>query len=465
MSQSAGSTIPTASLPHIHPSVLSSVALALALAVSPVVAGTWFDSNTIEHDGLTRHFRYYLPSDLPAGSPLLFVLHGGGGDMFGVMNGGAMSEWPAIADEHGLLLIVPNGVDPDTGGTSGDNQQWNDCRGDMVVRSSDADDVGFINALIDWAVGGFDIDTNRVYSTGASNGGMMSYRLAFELGHRIAAIAPFIANIPAADECSVPVDPTPVFICNGDAETNYMPWEGGCVVANQGCSRGTVISAEASRDWWIRFNRADPDQPDVTVYDDLDPDDGCTVTSWRYSGGIQGSEVIFYRVHGGGHTVPTIDHPTSALVRFLLGLGNESHDIEGARQAWAFLSGRTLNGPGPGSSDPGESAYVRIEKSGDGTTLSLRWSTDCGAGTAYGIYRGDLNEGYESIAAEPGFCSVEDTAASIPLGTGDADFFLVVPNTATTEGGYGAGPAGASRPPARSGCHPRATVDACAGAD
>jgi polyhydroxybutyrate depolymerase len=430
------------------------------LLATPGTAGLWHDDGTLEHDGLTRRFRYYTPDHLPANHPLVFVLHGGGGDMHGVMNRGAMAEWPTIADDEGILLIVPNGVNPDDRDPAGDNQAWNDCRGDAVIRSSQEDDVGFIDALIDWAGAHFAIEPRRIYATGASNGGMMSYRLAFELGHRVAGIAAFIANRPAVDECSVPVHPTPVFICNGDAEANYMPWEGGCVVANSGCERGTVISALATRDFWIGFNRCDPEPVETIDYPDLNPGDGCTVTSDLFTGGIQGTEVMFYRVRDGGHTTPTILHPHNPLWLQLLGLGNQNRDIEGAREAWAFLARHTLTGPEPASPDPGVSLYLRIEKWA-GATLRLAWSEDCGAGTTYGVYRGDLRSGYASLLAEPGACAVAETGVTVTPGPGPADFFLAVPNTGLTEGSYGPDATGADRPPADVPCLPREALDPC----
>ena len=40
---------------------------------------------------------------------------------------------------------------------------------------SDVDDVDFINTIIDWVSGEYNIDQERIYSTGMSNGGFMSY--------------------------------------------------------------------------------------------------------------------------------------------------------------------------------------------------------------------------------------------------------------------------------------------------
>ena len=81
--------------------------------------------------------------------------------------------------------------------------------------------------------------------------------------------------------------------------------------------------------------------------------------------------------------------------------------------------------------------------------------------TSYAVYRGDLEVGYESIVPEPGLCDVAGTSATIPLGTGNAEFFLVVPHTAGTEGSYGTSSSGA-RPPAAGACYPQGALAACA---
>ncbi len=306
-------------------------------------AGTLVTANTLMHDGLTRYFHYYVPDGLGTSPPLVILLHGGTRSYNEIISGtSAGQEWLTIADEAKFLVLIPNGVDPDTGLTDAEHQNWNDCRADDSATATGADDIGFISALIDWSIANFDIDTQRVYSTGASNGGMMSYRLAHELGNRIAAIACFIANEPAVSECTGLPYIVPAFICNGDGETTFMPWDGGFVVD---ATRGTVTSATATRDFWISRNGTSTTPSAVVNYPNLDLLDGTTVSSSLYTGGIEGSEVMFYTVSNGGHTIPSINYPLGILALAIV--GRQSNDIEGAREAWAFLSRHTLNAPIP----------------------------------------------------------------------------------------------------------------------
>ena len=72
---------------------------------------------------------------------------------------------------------------------------WNDCRGDTTTNPA-TDDVRFIVELAA-AMADLLIDENRIYVSGTSNGGHMSFRLAIEAGEKFAAIAPVVAALPA----------------------------------------------------------------------------------------------------------------------------------------------------------------------------------------------------------------------------------------------------------------------------
>ncbi len=421
----------------------------------PAAAGTWLDEQVLEHDGGPRFYRVYVPDEPapPEGWPLVLVLHGGGGGMRNVMNR-HFGEWVQVADEHGVLLAVPNGVDWATGDPAGDEQHWNDCRGDERLSEKVVDDVGFLAALLDAIAAAHPVDPERIYANGASNGGMMSYRLAYELGHRVAAVAAFIANQPAVPDCAGPGYPVSILIMNGDAETHYMPWDGGCVTPS--CDRGTVRSAERTRDDWVAMLGLDPIADQVRDYDDLVSSDGATVTRWVHLGGVDGTELFFYRVRGGGHTVPTIEHPTSAAWRALMGLGNQCRDIEAVRHAWAFFERHTLHGLG-GAEALGETGILSVTPGETTGMLTLKWQPDCGGATHYGVYRGELAAGLASAVPAEGLCAVESFEATLPDGAEDAEFFLVVPNDGAEEGDWGPG-----RVPPVAGCYPQSVPNACA---
>lgn len=276
----------------------------------------------------------------------MLLLHGGtqSNDAFA---SGAPSEFRELADAHGFLLVMPNGTSATTGQSGPSGQfHWNDCRSDAGAAATSADDVGFLSALIDWAAASFSIDAARVYAAGASNGGMMSYRLAFELSDRMAAVAAIIANLPANSECPpVPGGPVSVLVMNGTADLTYMPFGGGQVAGN----RGLVLSTFATRDFFRAF-LATSDAPTHVDFPDLDPLDGGAVGLDLFAGGAAGTEVAFYTVNGGGHNLPSVEHPISPSLVALL--GPQNHDIEYAVEVWGFLERHARPSSVPALSPP-----------------------------------------------------------------------------------------------------------------
>jgi len=295
----------------------------------------WHDDQAISVGGKTRYYRYYVPEDLASPLAAVLFLHGGNRSMRTSMpparNGSAV--WPDVADEHGFVLIVPNGTNAQTGDAFGDAQVWNDCR--IGAPASEADDTGFLKALIDWSSAVLDVSNQRVYVTGASNGGLMAFRLAIEAPDMIAAIAPFIANQPVGSECLMPNEPMPVMLTFGTADP-LMPFQGGEVSVS-----GTFVrSAEVTRDLWLEENGLKDTPPVITTFPDLDPGDGSVVEDWRYYNPATDAPVRFVRMLGAGHSMPSPTRRLSAPVENLV--GPQNHDIEGAAEAWAFLSQFTL---------------------------------------------------------------------------------------------------------------------------
>lgn len=294
-----------------------------------------FAGNTISVNASERVFDYYVPLDLPENAPLLIVFHGGGQNRSSVIDGtGGATGWVDVADDNGVLLILPNGTD-NLGNADASAAFWNDCRVDRTGGSV-ADDTAFLNGLIDWALlnDNFLVDAERVYVAGASNGGLMGFRAALEAGDRLAGVATFIANQAAlpdelclAAENETAPEPVSMLIWLG-TEDLLMPFDGGEVGLGD---RGTVLSALETVNFWIARNQTTETEP-VMAYPDLDPTDGSTVVGERYVGGADDSEVMFVTVIGGGHSMPSLRYPSA---------GRQNRDVESAVEAWAFLSTQT----------------------------------------------------------------------------------------------------------------------------
>jgi len=298
----------------------------ISIASAPSSAGdggaAYPQVDFIDHGGLNRTFIFYVPEGLPdAPVPLVFVLHGGGGNPQNTMAQTTEYRWNELADRDMFIVVYPGGID----------NRWNDCRSDFPG-GSDADDVGFIEALIAQFSGEYDIDTNRVYATGHSNGGMMSFRLAIELSDKIAAI--FSCTGPMADDsqCANPSNPVSIMYLAGTTDP-LVPIEGGTVTPNVNGGHGTVLSAADTVSFWVDFLGADV-TPEVTQIPDTAPDDGSTVTVYRYGNGTGGTDVLFYEVDGGGHGWPA---PTQFSPLYQLLAGKKNQDIVACDEAWDFF--------------------------------------------------------------------------------------------------------------------------------
>src|SRR4030042_58972 len=147
-------------------------------------------TRTIMVNGLERTYRIHIPPDLPEGSTpaLLFVLHGGGGTGEGMERTLTRGVFNILADQQNFLVVYPDGVE----------KNWNDGRKNVSdpAHQQNIDDVGYFTILIENLSDEFSIDPHRIFTTGISNGAMMSYRLACEIPEKIAAIAPVAGALP-----------------------------------------------------------------------------------------------------------------------------------------------------------------------------------------------------------------------------------------------------------------------------
>ncbi len=293
----------------------------------------WHESHIL-HNGLPRYYRYYLPKNIKPHPALVLVLHGGTQSMRKIFNkrAGGTQQWQTLADENGFMLLVPNGVNVKTGDTEGKRQNWNDCRVAVAGNNSasQADDVGFIEKLLELSQQQFGVDASRVYVTGASNGGMMSLRLLTELGNRFAAAAVFIANQPQQTDCAEPLFAVPLMLMNG-TDDPLIKWQGGQI-------RGkgpALLSTPHTLDYWLRVNHADKQHAVETALADSNPDDDSRIFKTVYPALDGGQPLWFYRVQGGGHTMPSIKHRVPFIARWLV--GSQNRDVEAADEAWRFL--------------------------------------------------------------------------------------------------------------------------------
>ena len=274
----------------------TSVAVALAVVGALLVPATQArqassanPERTLTHGGRTRS---YLVHDFGrnAPSPVVIVLHGGGGN---AANAVRMTGFNRVAARDGVIAVYPDGT---AGRDRGRLLTWNAGHCCAAAMNNDVDDVGFIGAVIDALVASGRADRARIYVTGMSNGGMMAHRLGREIPHKIAAIAPVVGAV-FGDEPAARA-PMPAFIVVG-ADDSTVPPGGGplqlrALLGRRSAADRDVAPALAQATYWARHNGCgEPVRSDTRR----------AVTS-TWTGCRSGAPVIFHSVAGNGHAWP-----------------------------------------------------------------------------------------------------------------------------------------------------------------
>ncbi|MCE7059606.1 cellulase family glycosylhydrolase [Dyadobacter sp. CY343] len=163
-------------------------------------------SGSITSSGKTRTFIFHAPgTSVPEDLPLLFVFHGDNGSGANIRN---TTGFNATADANNFIVVYPN-ADTDGGG-------WHRA----IDQTKDAI---FTSDLIDYFCNTYHIDAKKVYATGLSAGGFMTYNLAVNLPDKIAAFAPVAANMYANNDnysyfSSANFKPVPILHIHGDTD-------------------------------------------------------------------------------------------------------------------------------------------------------------------------------------------------------------------------------------------------------
>ena len=287
----------------------ASVAAAEAAPVLP--AGS--HELQLRHEGRERGFIVHVPkayrADRPA--PLVLALHGGGGSME-VMAKDRLYGLVSQSEASGWIVVFPNGFSR----LGGRLATWNAgiCCG--AARDRGSDDVGFLRAVVAEVQQRVAVDPQRVFATGMSNGGMMSYRLACEASDIFRAIAA-VAGTDGTTGCR-PGRPVPVFHLHAKDDDRVL-FNGGSGSASD--THADFVSVPATVDKWARLNACSG--PTQTVLQR--PGVTCEVRS----GCADGAEVRLCVTDSGGHSWPG--------GRKALG-GKGSTALDATAAIWAFFA-------------------------------------------------------------------------------------------------------------------------------
>jgi len=296
--------------------------LAFAAMANPLAPGD--HTLTFQHSARERSAVVHIPPRAgdKGDRPVVLNFHGGGGHG---ANEQEYSLMDRLADRESFVAVYPNG----TGRFSKRLLTWNagTCCGYAALNN--ADDVGFVRALIAKLIETTPIDRRRVYATGLSNGGMMAHRLAAEAADAIAAVAPVAGGmvLPTIKSArAVPVmhihsidDPRALYsgglgppfpmtnsrVFHPDIDQMILRW-----VNHSGCATEPAV-AERRTD---RNGR------------------GHTATRYVYANCRDGVEVVLWKLTGAGHVWP------GGKQKFMERILGPSTDIIDANQEmWSFF--------------------------------------------------------------------------------------------------------------------------------
>ncbi len=217
--------------------------------------------------------------------PVVIALHGGQGSAE-IMR--ANSGFDPVAKANGFMVVYGEGTE------FGDNRHaWN--TGFLLRRQvKDADDIAYFDTLIDKLVQDHDADPTRIYMTGGSNGGMMTYVYAVARSERLAAVAPVVASMFTFEK--KPAVPLPILMING-AKDEEVPLEGG-MSRNPLVSRAQDAPYKPLKDvvqFWVEVNQSRKPEQIVTKG---------TVTTTTYAALPKGAATEFVVDSVGAHGWP-----------------------------------------------------------------------------------------------------------------------------------------------------------------
>lgn len=316
--------------------------LVLALICAPILAAA--GEKTFQTPGWqNRPYRVFSPETKAGGRalPVVLVFHGGGGDIGGIVRATGMDE---TAQKYGFLAVYPSG----TKSRIGNFRTWNagDCCGRAAEKK--VDDMAYVAAVLDDLAKRYTIDRSRVYATGHSNGGMISWRLACERPDLVAAIAPNAGAARLETLHCVKGPPVPVLHFHGTADPCATYKSGMCgdcfgdLLRSRGIpmpvQRRMCVGAVEQTDQWATFEGC------AAGTREFFKEGAATCT--EHLACPAGAAVQLCTLQGAGHTWPggrddinacATDPESRACKEWRAKVGPINRDISANELMWAFF--------------------------------------------------------------------------------------------------------------------------------
>ena len=300
----------------------SAVLLLLLAFASP---GVMAEPRQLNIGGVARSYDLHVPAEVGKTGravALVIALHGGSGTGAQIRK---QLQLDRVADREGFVVAYPDSLG------SRWARRWNDGRvfADRRLAGPEPDDVAFVRALVKEIATTIPIDPARVFVTGVSNGGMMSFRLACEASDVFAAVATVVAQFPTelVGACK-PQQLFGVLMLTGTADP-MVPFTGG-PIGGKG-ERGTVVSADETFALLRRLNGCQDAAKAAERRGAIE-----IVGAGDVCGG--GRRAWHYRMNGAGHQIPLRAATRQPLIERWLGPRNT--DVEAAEEIWTFFAGQ-----------------------------------------------------------------------------------------------------------------------------
>lgn len=252
--------------------------------------------NSVNVNGVSRDYILYVPKNYSASKsyPLLFSFHGFTSTMEKNYD---YTKFNELAEQENFIVVHPQGL----------KKRWN-----AITKKSINKDIKMITSLINQLKNIYSIDEKRIYATGMSNGGYLSFLLACESSNKFAAVASVTGLMfPNVLKNCHPSKPVPVLQIHGTSD-NIVKYQ----------------KVDEVLQFWITNNATDS-QPIIANITDVNSEDNSTVTKYVYKNGKNNTEVHHFKVSGGSHDWPGA-------------WGNM--DIQASQEVWNFLKNYDING-------------------------------------------------------------------------------------------------------------------------
>ena len=223
------------------------------------------------------------------------------------------SQMDNYAHVNGVGVVYPEGI----------NKSWNvGLKAQKFM--NEENDIGFVDALIDSVTSKYNIDSNRIYVCGFSNGGEFSYELMCGLSNKIAAFGSVGGNFTINEErsCNVKRE-IPLIHIHGtkDKLAKYNGYD------------EYYLSTIKSVNFWVKHNQLD--KMAVENIKDNQKKDRTTVEKYTFYSNNSDTKVIHLKVINGGHV--WLGSPIFDMLYWKLLFGNNNHEINSSKELVDFF--------------------------------------------------------------------------------------------------------------------------------